>query len=244
MEHLLVGMIVLAAAFIQSLSGFGSALVAMPLLLPMLGPEGAAPLMALVSGALQVVLLARYRQSLSLGAVWRLALASVLAIPLGVFLARLVPERLVFGLLAAVLVGYALYALLGLGMPAVRHPGWAFAAGAAAGLLGGAYNTDGPPVIVYGSCRQWPPQEFKSNLQGFFMVNNAVILASHAVAGNLSLGAPVWGNFLAALPALAVGAAAGLSLDRFVNAGLFRKIMLGLLVALGLRLGCRALWGV
>jgi hypothetical protein len=141
-----------------------------------------------------------------------------------------------------VLVGYALYALAGLKLPAVRHQGWAFAAGAAAGLLGGAYNTDGPPVIIYGSCRQWPPPEFKSNLQGLFMVNNAVILASHAVIGNLT--APVWKNFLAALPAVAVGAAAGLSLDRFVNAALFRKIMLGLLVALGLRLGCRALLGV
>jgi len=242
MDYLLIGLVVLAAAFIQSLSGFGSALVAMPLLLPMLGPQGAAPLVALVSGALQVVLLVRYRQALSLGAVWRLALASVLAIPLGVWLARYVPERLVCGWLAAVLVGYALYALAGLKLPAVRHQGWAFAAGAAAGLLGGAYNTDGPPVIIYGSCRQWPPPEFKSNLQGLFMVNNAVILASHAVIGNLT--APVWKNFLAALPAVAVGAAAGLSLDRFVNAALFRKIMLGLLVALGLRLGCRALLGV
>ena len=242
MDYLLVGLVVLAAAFIQSLSGFGSALVAMPLLLPMFGPQGAAPLVALVSGALQLVLLVRYRQALSLGAVWRLALASVLAIPLGVWLARYVPERLVCGGLAAVLVGYALYALAGLKLPAVRHQGWAFAAGAAAGLLGGAYNTDGPPVIIYGSCRQWPPPEFKSNLQGLFLVNNAVILASHAVIGNLT--APVWRNFLAALPAVAVGAAAGLSLDRLVNAALFRKIMLGLLVALGLRLGCKALLGV
>jgi uncharacterized membrane protein YfcA len=241
-HYLLVGLIVFAAVFVQCLSGFGSALVAMPLLLPMLGPKGAGPLMALVSVVVQAILLVRYRRSLSLGAIWRLSLASVLMIPLGVFLAGFVSERAVFGILAAVLVGYSLYALLNLKLPAAEHQAWGFAAGAAAGLLGGAYNTDGPPVIVYGSCRRWSPAEFKSNLQGLFAVNTLVILSVHAAAGNLQAG--IWWHLLAALPAVAVGAAAGLALDRFVNQELFRKITLWLLLVLGLRLACKAALGV
>ncbi|MFH1022704.1 MAG: sulfite exporter TauE/SafE family protein [Planctomycetota bacterium] len=242
MMPLWIGLIFFAAAFVQGLSGFGSALVAMPLLLPLLGSKGAAPLMALVAMPMQVILLVRYRRSLSLEAVWRLVVASVVMIPAGVFLAGVVPERVVFGVLGGVLIGYALYALADLKLPAITHAGWAYAAGAAAGVLGGAYNTDGPPVVVYGSCRRWNPLEFKSNLQGVFFVNSVVILGAHAAAGNLT--GPVWGHFLAALPAVAAGAVAGVGLDRFVSATMFRRIMLALLLVLGVRLACRVVFGM
>jgi uncharacterized protein len=102
------------------------------------------------------------------------------------------------------------------------------------GLLGGAYNTSGPPVIVYGNCRRWSPQEFKSNLSGFFLAGSSVVVSTHWAGGNLT--SDVWFFFLISLPALLVGFLAGQGMDKWLNPETFRRIVLVLLAILGARL--------
>ena len=272
------------AAFTQGLTGFGSALVAMAVLPGLLGIRVAAPLVALMAGTIEGVLLARYRHAFNLRAVWRLVLAMLLGVPLGIFALRQVEERLVLAILGLVIAGYALYALLNpqrprqagkpaprprqagkpaprprqagkpaprprqAGKPAPRpgqagkpappprlkHPAWAYGFGFLAGVLGGAYNTSGPPVVIYGNCRRWPPAEFKGNLQGFFLVNDLLVVAGHALSRNLA--PPVLRDYLIALPALALGLFVGSKLDQRLDPELFRKVVLVLLVVMGLRM--------
>lgn len=231
MELLLVFIIVFFAIFTQSVTGFGLALVSMPLLTALLGIQTAAPLVALFGIFAEVILLFYYRRAFNLKVVWRLALASIIGIPLGVWALRYVDEQIVLTVLGLVVGGYALYALLNLRLPAIKQPVWAYSVGFVAGILGGAYNTAGPPVIVYGNCRQWPPAEFKSNLQGFFLLNGALIVGAHTLANNYT--AAVWRNSLAAFPAVAAGIAAGLYLSHRISAPAFRKIVLWLLLVLG-----------
>ena len=133
-----------------------------------------------------------------------------------------------------VIIGYALFALLEIRLPQMTHPAWGYGFGFLAGLLGGAYNTSGPPVIVYGNSRGWEPDEFKSNLQGFFLISSIVIALGHAWNGNLT--PEVWRYFLTAIPALAVGIVAGIRLDKFLNLETFRKTVLALLIVMGIRL--------
>jgi hypothetical protein len=233
-EILLVMGVVLLALFTQSLSGFGLALVSMPLLVPVVGIQTAAPLVALIALFGEIILLVYYREALNLGVVWRLALASVVGTPVGILLLRLAPERLVLGLLGFVVAGYALYALLNLRLPRLEGSLWAYTAGFLAGVLGGAYNTSGPPVILYGNCRRWSRDSFKSNLQGFFVVNSVVVLLSHGVAGGFT--AEVWGLVPFGLGAAVVGIVAGTGLDKRLNPETFRKVVLVLLLVLGVRL--------
>jgi uncharacterized membrane protein YfcA len=89
-------------------------------------------------------------------------------------------------------------------------------------------------VIIFGNCRGWPPNEFKGNLQGFFLVNSLVVVAVHMISGNYT--SDVWPKILLALPGLAVGLIAGLLLSKRINAEPFRKIVLVLLIILGVRL--------
>jgi uncharacterized membrane protein YfcA len=206
----------------------------MPLLVPVLGIQTAAPFVAVIALVGEIILLIYYRESLNMGVVWRLAAASIVATPLGVYLLRLAPERFVLGILGFVLAGYALYALLQFRLPRLEHSFWAYLAGFLAGLLGGAYNTSGPPVILYANCNRWPRDSFKSNLQGFFVVNSLVILLTHFVAGGLT--AEVWALLPFGLGAVALGIIAGTRLDKRLNPEIFRKIVLVLLLVLGLRL--------
>jgi|Deesub1362A_J573_1020465.scaffolds.fasta_scaffold01587_3 hypothetical protein len=237
MNNLLVAVVFFLAGLLQSASGFGSALISMPLLAPVLGLGVAAPLVAMMGLALEAVLLAYYRAALGLRIVGRLVGAAMVGIPLGVLATRYIEERAALLVLGLLLVGYSLYALMPLRLPRLHSPLWALLAGFLAGVLGGAYNTAGPPVIIYGHFRRWPPSTFKANLQGFFLVVSAWVVLSHALAGNLTR--PTLGFFTLGLGPLALGTALGLRLARHLDGERFRRLVAWLLLALG----AQVLWG-
>lgn len=238
-EQLIIVFVIFLAVFTQSLSGFGSALVAMALLPAVIGIQVATPLVALVVLTIEVFLLIRYRQALNIRAVWQIIAASLAGIPCGILLLSRLNERTAMTILGTIIAGYAIYALLEvfsnrIQLPKLRHPAWAYGSGLIAGMLGGAYNTSGPPVIIYGNCRRWGTAEFKGNLQGFFVPSSLVIALAHA--WNRNLTPEVWQLFTWSIPAMALGILAGTSLDRFIHPEAFRRIVLILLVILGIRL--------
>jgi len=230
----LIGAILFVAGFTKGLAGFGQALVAVPLLAEIIGIRTTSPLMALCALVANVYLLRRHRHALRMGEIWRLSATSLLAIPFGVWGLRNLDERIVLGLLGVVLIGYSLYALFSPRLPRIENPNWAYPFGLVAGLLGGAYNTSGPPAVIYGTSRQWEPAEFKGNLQAFFLLNTFIVVASHALSHNFTPA--VFQYFGIAVPFLAFGLWAGARMDRYLDPVFFRKIVLVILVVLGLTL--------
>ncbi len=231
---LLLVAIVSFAIFTQSIAGFGLALISMPLLIEALGVEVAAPLVALVAITAEVILIIRYRHAIQFRTLGRLSLASLIGIPIGIFALQNADEQFVLMLLGMVITLYALYALSQLRLPEIQHPNWAYGFGLVGGILSGAYNTSGPPIVIYGSCRRWTPAQFKSNLQGYFMVNSIMVILTHTLAQNYTPF--VMQSYLIALPGVGIGLLLGISLDKYVNPVLFRKIVLGLLIVVGLNL--------
>jgi len=234
MDQLLIVFIIFLAVFTQSLAGFGSALVAMAFLPELLGIRVATPLVAMVAMTLEGILLVRYRAVLNLRAVWQVSVASLVGIPLGMLTLKRIDEGSAMTILGVLIFTYALYNLFELRLPEMNHPAWAYTFGLLAGMLGGAYNTSGPPVVIYGNSRRWLPVEFKSNLQGFFFFNSIVVVFGHALSQNIT--PLVWQDYLMAIPALALGILAGVSLDRMINPVVFRRLVLGLLLVMGGRL--------
>lgn len=234
MPDVAIFLIIWLAIFTQSFSGFGLALVSMPLLIGVVGIGTATPLVALVGLTAEVIILARYRAALNLRAVAWFTAASVVGVPVGVLMLSQVDEAIILRLLGIVVTGYAIWALLDLRPPRLDGRGWALGLGAVAGALGGAYNVPGPPIILYGTARRWPPDEFKSNLQGFFVLNSLLVTIAHALGGNYT--PDVLRAFLPALPGIVLGALTGFVLAARVDAERFRKIVLVLLVVLGVRL--------
>lgn len=166
---ILIAVVALASALIQRLTGFGSGLIPMAVLPGPVGIRTVSPLIALVTTTVDLMMLTRYRAEVWPRAVLPLLLGMALGIPLGILAIRRVDERVILGVLGAVISLYALYALLGFRMPRPEGRPWAWGVGFLAGMLGGAYNTFGPPLIIYGQAREWPPDEFRANLQTLFM---------------------------------------------------------------------------
>jgi len=235
----IVPVAVFFGVFTQTLTGFGSALVTMSILPSILGISTASPVVALMAITLETLLLIRYRGALNFNAVWRLSVAAIIAIPIGLTAIRSISEDLVLTILGLVLVLYSIYALITPKLPELKQPAWAFGFGFVGGLLSGAYNVAGPAAVIYGNCRGWKPAEFKSNLQAFFIINDLTVLISHTLAGNLT--PVVWSNYLIALPAIGLGIFVGLKVDRRIDPATFKKIVLWLLIVMGARLIISAL---
>jgi uncharacterized membrane protein YfcA len=231
---LLSALIIFLGAFTQSLTGFGMALVAMAVLPSLLGLHVAAPLVAGTGLALEALMLIRYRTSLKVAAIWRVLAASLVGAPLGVYLLNRINEDLALLALGLVILGYALYGLIGFHMPQLNHPVWAWVTGLFSGILGGAYNTSGPPLVIYGNCRRWSAGEFKSNLSGFFVFNSIMVTTSHLWSGHYT--PQTISMFPWTLPAMFFGFLIGQALDKWISPGFFRRMVLILLVVLGIRL--------
>jgi uncharacterized membrane protein YfcA len=234
MPALLIAAIVFVAAFAQSLTGFGFALIVMPLVTIALGVRTAAPVVALVALTVYTVNLVRYRRAINVPEVLRLGVASAAGVPIGIWVLSNADEELVMRILGLILVVYAGYSLL---QPKARRAlaeGWVYPAGFLAGCFGGAYNTPGPPVIVYGSMRKWPRDEFRAVLQALFFLNGILVVASHALAQHLTRQVLVY--YLYAVPALAVGILVGSVVDPRIDQDQFRRIATAMILALGLAL--------
>lgn len=230
------------ATLVRASFGFGDALIAMPLLALLIGLRAATPLVALAAAAIAVTMLLRSWRDVQLRSAWRLVLASALGIPPGLWLLKGVQETAATAALAVGILAYAGYGLLGPRLPELRTERAAFPFGFLAGILGGAYNVNGPAVVIYGTLRRWPPATFRATLQGYFLLTNALIMAGHCAAGLWTK--PVLRLFALSVPVVVVAVLVGERLGRAIPAARFERAVHLLLAALALLLLARALPGL
>ncbi len=233
-ELILLLLIVTLASFVQTSTGFGLALVSVPLLTAVIGLQTAAPFVSLFAIIVELILLLRYREDIHIRPVLKLVLGAAVGIPIGLYLLNVVDPVVGAKLLGGLLVVYVIYAFVTPRLPQLNHSIWAYSFGFVAGLLGGIFAISGPPVIMYSSCQRWSPQTFKGNLQGFFLPVSLMILLGHLFDGNVT--SELWRYALFSIPAIIVGIVLGLQLDGRINPNTFRKIVLVLLLFIGLRL--------
>lgn len=138
--------ILFISSLVRAVFGFGDALIAMPLLaMTSLGMKTASPLVALIAALLSLMVLVKDWRIIDFKSTWRLIAATVPGIPLGLLLLKGPYENAGKIILALVIIGFSLYCLLRPKLFALRHEWAAYPFGFLAGILGGAYNTNGPP---------------------------------------------------------------------------------------------------
>lgn len=226
--------VVFFASLVQSLSGFGFALIIMPLATLIIGLQTAAPMVALTALTVYSINLVRYRRAINVGEVLRLGIASAFGVPLGIWVLMNMDETLVKQVMGAILIAYAAYALARPPTSSMPSRYWVYPAGFLAGCLSGAYNAPGPPVIIYGSLRQWHRDEFRAVLQAIFFVNGALVVSSHLIAHRVT--AEVLTYSLCAVPGLILGILMGSRLDRLADRNRFRIMVISLIGVMGIAL--------
>jgi len=163
--------VVFVATLIRSAIGFGEALFAVPLLALRLPLEIAAPLAVLISITIALIVVAQDWRKVHARSMGWLMFATIFGIPLGLALLTSSHQQLVKAVLALLIIGFSVYSLVGRRAPELRSDSlpWMLGCGFIAGVLGGAYGMNGPPLAIYGAMRRWSAQQFRATLQGYFL---------------------------------------------------------------------------
>lgn len=232
--------VIFFATLIRSALGFGEALVAVPLLAMRMPLSLAAPLAVLVSITIAALIVVQDWQHVHARSAGWLVVSTLFGIPLGLMLLTSPHQQMVKLALAFVIISFALYSLNTTKLSELRDDSrpWLFFCGFFAGILGGAYGMNGPPLAVYGTRRGWSPQHFRATLQGYFLPASILGMTGYLWKG-------LWTRELtqcylitlpAALPAIWLG--------RWANHRLpienFRKYVYGGLIVIGVVLGLQA----
>ncbi len=224
-------LIFLGAGFVQGLTGFGSALVAMPLLAFLMNVKTAVPLCMLNGLVITGYLSWRLRSHMQSRRIVPLIIGSLPGVATGALLLVRVDADIIRRLIAALLIFYSIYSLLIRPRALDPGPAWAYVAGFLTGAIGAALSAGGPPAIIYTSLTSWSKEEIKATLTGFFVVNGVVTAVVHAVGGLTT--AEVLGYFWVTAPAVFCGTVLGSLTTGFISRELYIRLILGFLLLMG-----------
>jgi uncharacterized membrane protein YfcA len=229
------------ATVMRSAFGFGEALVAVPLLALIIPVELVAPLAVLVSVTVAGVVLLRDWREVHAASAGRLILATSFGIPFGLLLLTSVPEPVVKAILAVVIITFSASRLVGRSRLVLEDDRLAWLFGFGAGVLGGAYGMNGPPLVAYGALRRWSPERFRATLQVYFLPASLVGMAGYWAVG---LWVPaVTRYYLMSLPVVLAATALGRVLNRCMDGRRFLLCVHVGLAVIGGMLLIQSVWG-
>jgi uncharacterized membrane protein YfcA len=239
--------IVLAAAtfgsaLLYAISGFGIALLATPLFLLFLDPARAIQLVIIISTAVSIVVVRGLLPAVAPWLLLRLALGSLVGLPLGLVAFRYADPILVRAAAGAMIFGFSI--LMGVsrlrsGQPGqgkrwtafAMSPGLDLATGALSGIAGALVGQPGPPVLIYLLLAGTAARTVRATLLAFFALSYGVTLASHAVT--IGIPAPTWLAAGILLPFAFLGGLAGRPIGDRLGADAFAMLAIALLAVAG-----------
>jgi len=223
------------AYLVRGIAGFGSGLVAVPLL----------SLFAPVTSVVPVVVALDYIGSVSqsvrnLGDIaWREQIALVpfmlIGILSGLYLITELPTWVLAKTLGAFVICFGIYQLLQI-RPARGSRLAATYCGILGGLIGTLFGTGGPLYAIYLNLRGLDKNAFRATFALNFLIDGGVRLIAYAVMGLLDRR--TLGHVLVALPIVAAGLFAG----GRIQTGLSQKTFVQLIAMLLLGSGIALLW--
>lgn len=237
-EYIVLIFVIFLGVITNSTFGFGFNIVSMSLLTLYFEVPFVAPLVPLLSLSTNLVIVVKARKEIKYKSITLLIIFSTIAIPIGIWISKYSAQdpfydQLVRTIIGGLIIGIALFNLF---IPVVPHLKGKKAApifGFMAGLMGGAFNITGPPIVIYGLFKKWDPQIFRATLQGFFVYVNVLIVIGHIYAGNMNDSKLAY-FYLAAFPIIIIGTPIGKYINsQFENPELFRKYVYYIMLVLG-----------
>jgi len=218
---LLIGVVVVAG-LVRGFSGFGAALIFMPVASSLIDPRLAAGVFLFVDAIVALPLVVRGIGVCDWRTVWPAALGGVMLAPLGAWVLAggdVLVLRWAISLLAL--------ALLGLMVSGWRYhgaPNWpiSLGVGAGAGFMGGLAQIAGPPVIAYWMSGPAVAAIIRANIIVFFFFTGMASFFSYWANDIFSTETP--GFVLMMLPAYGIALFTGAKLFRYASENIFRRI--------------------
>jgi uncharacterized membrane protein YfcA len=225
-----VSAVMFVASTFRTAFGFGEALIAVPMLSLVLPVSLSAPLAVLASILIAAAAVYREWEHIHFKSAKNLLIATAFGIPFGLLLLSFGAEWLVKGILGVFLLAFSVFSLFKPDTFVLKDERSIWFFGFFAGVAGGSYGMNGPPLAVYGAGRRWSPGQFRATIQAYFLPASLLGMTGYFFAGYWT--AEVNEVFLYSLPAVLAGIFAGNFLARIADKQRFARLLYGWLALL------------
>ena len=213
------------------LTGFGSTVLALPLLVYLMPLKLAVPLLLLLDFVASLVLMRHVPRGVRMDELGRLVPFLLAGLVLGATLLVRLPEKPLLGVLGVFLVVYASYGFLRRAGAPRFSPAWCAPFGLAGGAFSAMFGTGGVVLAAYITARIHDKTELRATSAAAIFFNACVRLVLFGALGLLGQE-QLWTAWLVLLPCALLGLFLGTRLHARVPApGVVRAIYAILLVA-------------
>lgn len=217
----------LVASSVQAITGFGFALLSMPLLTLVIDAKEAVAVSTLVGALASASLLARTYRSVRWDLTRWLLAGAVAGMPIGLVVLLVIDARALKVAIAVAVLAFVV--VLGRGWRLEgTGPRAEVAAGFVSGVLNTSVSTNGPPLVLALQARGLDPEEFRGTISAVFAASSLVANTLFTASGRYD--AHVLGYAAIGPPALLVGGMVGRRLGRRLAPDRFRPLVFTLLV--------------
>ena len=201
LQYGLVVLILITAYTFRGVSGFGSGLIAIPLLVLILPISIVIPTMVLLDFIASVSHSIKHREVAQWNAIYPLLPFTVVGVLIALFIFKTVDTNLLVKSLGIFILLFALYSLFS---PTPHRQGgtlWAVPAGILGGMVGTLFGTGGPFYVIYLQLRHLDKATFRATVATIFMIDGGIRVGGFAFSGFFihetlllaALGLPIMG---------------------------------------------------
>ncbi|KGK86002.1 sulfite exporter TauE/SafE family protein [Clostridium sp. HMP27] len=231
---LLLGFVILIADFLEGLTGFGSAVVAMPFAIMLIGINIARPVLTIVALLLAIYIVIISHKDILWEHYFRILAFVILGLPFGIWLFDKLPESTLKKILGVFMVLIALRGLFiaykeskeGKEFKAINNSILSIFL-FLGGCIHGAFSCGGPLIILYASEKLPNKSNFRATLSMLWITLDSIIVLQSALSHAITKD--VLKLVLYTLPFLAIGAVLGNLAHHRIKDGAFTKIVYVLL---------------
>ncbi len=233
MISLFAFLIILAAMLVRSLTGFGSALISIPLLSLLFGAKYAIPFIMIYECIIDIMILAKDKGGLKRDTIrdWPMLAAALVGIPIGTEVLILSDDRLLKILIGSILIIFSILMLANLGLKLKRSTFSSATTGLVGGLLCGSVGMPGPPMALLLSSQGLEKEEFRRMMVIFLTAIDFLTFGYYILVGLVDAEMLIFSLWF--IPAMLLGFLAGSLAFGRVSEERFRRLTLGITLAAG-----------
>ena len=180
-------MIILAAFIVRGITGFGSGLIAIPLIALMVPINIAVPMVGLLDYTAALGHGVKLRNDIRWRQILPLLPFSLIGVLLALYLFNTVDAELLKKFLGGFIVLYALYTLLSVKAHTHKSLFWAVPSGIFGGLIGTLFGTGGPFYVIYLQLQGLGKAAFRATIATVFFLDGTARIAAYTFNGFYTL---------------------------------------------------------
>jgi uncharacterized protein len=214
------------------LTGFGFALVAVPLLSLLLSPKIVVPIVVVLDLFILVWLTYRNRKFIEFKRVLPILIAGVIGLPIGTYALISLNTDILRILVGAIIALFAIALLIGFEKKVKHELRALLPLGIISGMLAGSVKMPGPPIILFLENQHTDKRHFRADLISYFTLLSIFTIPMFFIGGLITKEVITYASYF--LIPMILGTFLGIKFVNKFNEELFRKVVLVLVTIVGI----------